>query len=112
MLLIGASLLVPVDSVADYRTYFESIRVPFYSVSIVLNIQPIPLLYLLFDIPIVSPLLLNALIITSAAAVGLIFRKRPVDMVLVCLWFLAAIVSMVSNNDLDNSRALLEGLPG
>ncbi len=49
MMLIGASLLVPVGVVPDYRIYFESIRGPFYFVLIAISIQPIPLPYLLFD---------------------------------------------------------------
>ncbi len=112
MLLIGASLLVPVGAVPDYRIYFESIRVPFYSVLIVLHVQPIPLAYLLFDIPFIHPLLLSNLIFASAAVVGLVGRKRPIDMVLVCFWILGVIGGMIANNDHEVTRSLIESLPG
>ena len=80
MLLIGASLLVPVRAVPDYRVYFESIRVPFYAVLIVIHVQPIPLLHLLFDIPLINPQVLSNLVIASAGVVGLVGRKRSIDM--------------------------------
>ena len=112
MLLIGASLLVPVAPVPDYRVYFESKRGPFYSVLIVLHVQPIPLAYLLFDIPFIHPLLLSSLIMASAGVVGLVGRKRSIDMVLVCFWFLGVIGGMIANNDHEVTRALFESLPG
>lgn len=107
LLLVGASLLVPVTPVSDYRSYFESVRVPFYCVLIVLNIQTIPLLVLLYDLPLINPLLINTLIIASAPTAGLIFRKRLIDKALVRLWSVAVIVSMVTINDLDDAQALL-----
>ena len=110
LLLVGASLLVPVEPVSDYQRHFESIRVPYYSVLIALHLQPIPLAHLLFDIPLLNPLLLSALIITSAAAVGLISRSPPVDKVLVCFWFLAILGGMAASNDHDATRALMDSL--
>ena len=113
MLLIGASLLVPVGAVPDYRIYFESIRVPFYSVLIVISVQPIPLPYLLFDIPIINPLLLSNLIFAFAGVVGLVGRKRSIDMVLVCFWILGVIGGLFVNNDHEVTRALImESLRG
>ena len=112
MLLIAASLLVPVVAVPDYRVYFESIRVPVYSVLIVLSVQPIPLLYLLSDIPLIHPLHLSSLIFASAAVVGLVGRKRSIDKVLVCFWFLGVIGGMIAANDHEVTRALMESLRG
>ena len=112
MLLIGASLLVPVGAMPDYRIYFESIRGPFYSVLIVISVQPIPLLYLLYDIPLIHPLHLSSLIFASAAVVGLVGRKRSIDKVLVCFWFLGVIGGMIANNDHEVTRALMESLRG
>jgi hypothetical protein len=40
MLLIGVSLLVPIETVPDFRAYFESMRGPFYSILIVMQLQP------------------------------------------------------------------------
>ncbi len=112
MLLIGASLLVPVGSVPDYRIYFESIRRPFYSVLIVAQLQDVPLAYLLFDIPIIHPLRLSNLILVSAFVVGLMGRKRSIDLVLVCFFILAVISGMYVNNDHEVTRALYESLRG
>jgi len=110
LLLIGASLLVPVEPAPDYRIHFESIRVPFYLVLIALHLQPIPLTYLLFDIPLLNLLLLSNLVIASVAMIGLIARKPPVDMGLVCFWFLALIGGMIANNDHEVTRGLLDSL--
>ncbi len=112
MLLIGASLLVPVVAVPDYRVYFESIRVPVYSVLIVLSVKPIPLLYLLSDIPLIHPLHLSSLIFASAAVVGLVGRKRSIDMVLACFWILGVIGGLYMFNDHEVTRALFESLRG
>jgi hypothetical protein len=112
MLLIGASLLVPVAAVPDYRIYFESIRGPLYSVLIVISVQPIPLLYLLSDIPLIHPLHLSSLIFASAAVVGLVGRKRSIDMVLVCFWILGVIGGLFLFNDHEVTRALMESLLG
>ncbi len=111
MLLIGVSLLVPVAAVPDYRIYFESMRGPFYSVLIVMSVQPIPLPYLLFDIAF-YPLLLSTLFFASAAVVGLVGRKRSIDMVLVCFWILGVIGGLIANNDHEVTRALLESVRG
>ncbi len=111
-LLIAASLVVPVGAVPDYRIYFESIRGPFYSVLIVLHVQPIPLAYLLFDISIIHPLLLSNLIFAAAAVVGLVGRKRAIDMVLVCFMILGVISGLFIKNDPEVTRALMESLRG
>ena len=112
MLLICASLLVPVGAVPDYRIHFESIRGPFYSVLIVISVQDIPLPYLVLDMPIIHPLRLSNLLFASAAVVGLVGRKRSIDVVLVCLWVVGAISGMIANNDHEVTRALLESLRG
>ncbi len=112
MLLIAASLVVPVAAVPDYRIYFESIRGPFYSVLIVGSVQPIPLAYLLFDIPFIHPLLLSNLIFAAAAVVGLVGRKRSIDMVLVCFMILGVISGLFMKNDPEVARALMESLRG
>ncbi len=112
MLLIGASLLVPVGPVADYRTHFESIRTPFYVSLIVLHVQPIPLSYMLFDIPLINPLLVSATTLSIAAGIALILRKPAVDKVLVCFWLLAVIGGMVGNNDHAVTRALMGSMQG
>ncbi len=112
MLLIGASLLVPAGAVPDYRIYFESMRGPFYSVLIVITVQPIPLPYLLFDIPLIHPLLLSNLIFAAAAVVGLVGRKRSIDMVLVCFMILGVIGGLFMKNDPEVTRALMESLRG
>jgi hypothetical protein len=52
MLLIGVSLLVPIETVPDFRAYFESMRGPFYSILIVMQLQPMIALYFLFDLPV------------------------------------------------------------
>ena len=112
-LLISASLLVPVGAVPDYRIYFESMRGPFYSVLIVISVQPIPLSYLLFDIPFNHPLLVSQLIFASAAVVGLVGRKRSIDRVLVCFWILGVVGGMFATNDHEVTRALfMESLQG
>ncbi|MCZ6709325.1 MAG: hypothetical protein O7B25_03070, partial [Gammaproteobacteria bacterium] len=73
-------------------------------------VQPIPLPYLLFDIPLIHPLLLSNLIFTAAAVVGLVGRKRSIDMVLVCFWILGVIGGLFINNDHEATRALMESL--
>jgi hypothetical protein len=108
MLLITASLLVPVEPVGDYRVYFESIRVPVYSILIVIQLQYIPLLYLLFDIPIIHPLHLGSLIFASGFLVGLVGRKRSIDMVLVCFYILAIVGGFFLSNDHEVTRTLFE----
>jgi hypothetical protein len=112
MLLIAASLVVPVGSVPDYRIYFESIRGPFYSVLIVISVQPIPLTYLLFDIPLINPLLFSNLIFAAGAVVGLVGRKRSIDMVLVCFMILGVFGGLFIKNDHEVTRALMESLIG
>ncbi len=109
-LLIAASLVVPVGAVPDYRVYFESLRGPFYSVLIVIQIQPIPLLYLLFDVPFIHPLLLINLIFAAAAVVGLVGRKRSIDVVLVCFFILGVIGGLFATNDHEVTRAVMESL--
>jgi hypothetical protein len=99
--------------VPDYRIYFESIRGPLYSALIVISLQPIPLTYLLFDVPIINPLLLSNLIFAIAAVAGLVVRKRSMDMVLVCFWILGAIGGWIANNDHEVIRTLItESLRG
>lgn len=83
---------------------------PTYSVLIGIHLQPLPLPYLLFDIPCINPLFLGNLIIQSAALVGLVGRKHSIDMVLVCCWFLGIIGGMIANNDHGVTRALIESL--
>lgn len=112
MLLIAASLLVPVVAVPDYRVYFESIRVPVYSLLIIMHVQPIPLASLIFDMSVFHPVHLSQLIFVSAFVVGLVGRKRLIDKVLVCFWFLGVIGGMIANNDHEVTRALLESLRG
>ena len=112
MLLIAASLLVPVAGVPDYRIYFESIRVPLYSVLIVLHLHDIPLSYLLMDIPIIHPMRLGNLVFAFVALVGLVGRNRLIDMVLVCFWTLGVIGGLILNNDHEVTRALFESLQG
>ena len=112
MLLILASLLVPIGAVPDYRIYFESIRGPLYSVLIVMSVQDIPPTYLLFDIPIIHPLRLGNLILVSVAVIGLVGRKRSIDVVLVCLWSLGVIGGVIASNDHEVTRGLLESLRG
>ena len=94
----------------DYRGYFESIRVPFYLVVIVIQIQPIPLVLALYDVPLGSGPLLSNLIIAFAVGVGLIARKHSIDAVLVCLCCLGIVVGMVASNDHEATRALIESL--
>jgi hypothetical protein len=112
-LLIGATLLVPVGAVPDYRIYFESMRGPFYSVLIAISVQAIPLPYLLFDMPFNHPLILSQLVFASAAVVGLVGRKRSIDMVLVCFWILGVVGGLFVSNDHEVTRALFtESLRG
>lgn len=112
LLLVGVSLLVPTDPAPDYRVYFESIRRPFYSVLIAFQIQPVPLFFLLFDVPLgFHPLFLGNLIFTGAAVVGLVARKRSVDMVLVCFFLLGVIGGIFTINDhaaiMESVRSLM-----
>ena len=112
MLLIAASLLVPVGGVTDYRVYFESIRRPAYSLLIVMQLQQIPLLYFLFDVPFVNPIHLSTVVVAAAFAVGLIARKPSVDMVLVVLFSLAVGGGVFLANDHEAALELLESLRG
>lgn len=116
MLLIGVSLLVPTEAVSDYRAYFESIRRPFYSVLFVVQLQPIPLPYLLFDQPlVVHPRLLSnllfVLLFAVAALVGLVGQRRSIDMVVVCLYMFGVIGGLFTINDheamMQSVRALM-----
>jgi len=66
----------------------------------------------LFDIPLISPLLLSNLIFAAAAVVGLVGRKRSIDMVLVCFMILGVIGALFLKNDPEVTRALLESLRG
>lgn len=101
-LLIGVSLLVPTERVPDFRVYFESMRGPFYSILIVMQLQPMLALYLLFDIPFsVHPTLLSGLIFAAAAVVGLFARKSAIDMVLVCIFVLGIVGGLFTINDHD-----------
>ncbi len=110
MLLVSVSLLVPVAAVDDYRAYFESIRGPFYSVLIVMQLQPILLPYVLFDIPFAfHPLLIGPAVFATASFVGLIARSRSVDAVLVVFFTLGIVGGLFAINDHD---VLLESLRG
>ncbi len=110
LLLVGASLLVPLEPVSDYRAYFESIRVPYYLVLVLLNIQTIPLLHLMFDVPLVGRSTAGPLVVVTSAAIALALRHPLADKVLVCFWFLAGLASLVSNNDPETMRSQLESL--
>ena len=91
----------------------ECVEDPLYTVLIAISVQPIPLPYLLFDMPFINPLLLSSLIFAAAAVVGLVGRKRSIDMVLVCFWILGAIGGWIANNDHEVTRALImESLRG
>lgn len=110
MLLIAASLLVPYGPVPEYRAYFESIRAPAYSVLIVMQIHQIPLLYLLFDVPIFSPLHLSSLVIISGFVIGLVGRKDSIDKALVSVFILAVLAGLLVTYDHQLTREVLESM--
>ena len=112
MLLIGASLLVPIAAPPDYRIYFESIRTPFYALLIVGSVQEVSLQYLVLDLPIIHPLRLSNLIIISAFVVGIVGRNRSIDLVLVCFFIFGVISGIYVSNDHEAARALMESLRG
>ncbi len=110
MLLIAASLLVPVEAPDDYRVYFESIRAPAYLLLIVMQLQQIPLLYLLLEVPLIHPLHLTTAMIVLAFAIGLIGRRRSIDMVLVILFSLSVAGGLLVSNDHQAMREFVESL--
>ena len=110
MLLIAASLLVPVEVPDDYRVYFESIRAPAYLLLIVMQLQQIPLLYLLLEVPLIHPLHLTTAMIVLAFAIGLIGRRRSIDMVLVILFSLSVAGGLLVSNDHQAMREFVESL--
>ena len=108
VLLIGVSLLVPVETVSDYRSYFESIRKQFYSVLIVIQLQPIALPFLLFDVPFaLHPLVLGGLISALAAGVGLVAQRSLVDAILVCFFTIGVVGGLFTIND---HEAMMESM--
>lgn len=112
LLLIGVSLLIPAESVDDYRAYFESIRVPAYSVLIAIQLQNVPLLYVAFDVPVTDPLHFSAFVLALAFAVGLIMRKRVVDVVLISIWIVAAVSGLYFVNDHELMRSMFLSMRG
>ena len=110
-LLVSVSLLVPVEVADSYRSHFESVRVPFYSVLILMQVQPIPLLTFAFDIPFgFHALFVGNLVFAFAALVGLVVRRRVVDATLVCFFTVGVLSGLVTFNEhtnlLDTVRAL------
>jgi hypothetical protein len=58
------------------------------------------LFFLLFNVPLgFHPLFLGNIVFTVAAIVGLVARKRSVDMVLVCFFLLGVIGGVFTIND-------------
>ncbi len=110
VLLVSVSMLVPIEAVPDYRVHFESIRGPFYSVLIAMQIQPALLPYFLFDMPLSAhPLLLGPVVFATAAVVGLVGRRRSIDMFLVCFYVFGVIGGLFTIND---HEALMETVRG
>ena len=110
MVLIAASLLVPVSAVSDYRVYFESIRTPAYFVLIVMQVQQIPLLYLVFGVPVFNLIHLGSVIVAGGFLVGLIGRRSGIDKVLVILFVLAVLSGLSVANDHETTRMVLESM--
>ena len=77
-----------------------------------MQLQQIPLLYFLFDVPFVNPIHLSTVVVAAAFAVGLIARKPSVDMVLVVLFSLAVGGGVFLANDHEAALELLESLRG
>jgi hypothetical protein len=111
LLLVSVSLLVPTEPVEDYRAYFESTRRPFYSVLIAMQLQPMPLPFLLFDIPFSAhPLLLGNVIFAAIATVGLLGRRHVIDAVLVCLYVLGLAGGMATLTDHETMMEAVRSL--
>ncbi len=109
--LIAVSLLVPLDHAADYRAHFESVRVPFYAVLVTMQIQPVPLFYLAFDLPLAfHPMFVSNVVFALAGLVGLVARRRVVDGTLVCFFLLGLFGALLTLNTHDALLATVRQL--
>ena len=84
-LLVVTSLLVPNTEVSDYRTYFESIRIHYYVVWIVIMAADPLLSLVVLEIPITHPFNLISVSLVVVFTIGVVARKYSVDSLLVLL---------------------------
>ena len=110
MFLVCASLILPQEPADNYQAYFESVRVPCYGVLIAIQVQPIPLTLLLFDISLFHPIHILNLLFAVPFLVGLIMQKTWLDKVLVCIWFIGLLAGLAANNTHDAALEVLRSL--
>ena len=108
-LLISVSLLIPRQIADDYRVFFEQNRTLFYGVLIVMQLQPIPLIFLAFDLPLsFQPIFISNLVFVAAVVVGLVSARPLVDKVLVSFFLVGIIGGLFTLNDHETMLQLLQ----